>query len=472
MTTITENLNRFDDFRTLSGFPLGEDHLHLDVLEWKQGVSEGIHLELQHARDLANRPPCSVRIVFAPLDLPDNSTARGLFSIINHYSIPTSFLSERIQSVAHSCGSQVGVDGSESAWFHFLCKNITVERNPENPRHVEIKNQNIRSDTKGLSQEDFSWIRAGFFLKSEPSRSSEPKMHYPGILTPSGDMQMGNDTVSLVCFGASEALKKRFISLVSQSISQEVLQEPYTLISIILEEVYLQMDSLSWSLSSVYGGMESRVLTRAQIPGHAAERIDFVGMHNIAKHVVYMRESFDAISHTVDALLAIHSNKSWQLKAGTTPSPVNVSVHRALLYRKGVFHSSNLRLKSMEKRVQNLIQLSFNLVAQQDSRVIQVDSKLMMLIALVTLVFLPSSTIASVFGSQFFVFNNDGNSTSPDLLLSNQFWLFWVISIPITCLVLLVGWLYFRRMKKDVIGAIQPKDGRTGTWMTDAGKKV
>jgi hypothetical protein len=470
MTSINEDPSRFDVFRQLSGFPLGEDNMNLDVLEWRQGAEQGVRLELQHAADLAKRPKCSVRVVFAPLDLPDNATARGLFSIFNHYSIPTSFLSERIQSVAHSCGSQIRPDRSESAWFHFLCKNITVERNPANPRHVEIRNQNFRSDTKGLSQEDFSWIRSAFFLKVESPGEGEKKMHYPGILTPT-DNNHTNGTVTLICFGASDALRNRFAGLLKHRVWEDVFMDPWVLLDITLDELYLQMDAISWSLSEVFGGMESRVLTRAQVPGHAAERIDFVGMHNVAKHVLYMRESFEAVSHTVESLIASHSGKSWQLNAGQMPSSTNSAVHRALLYRKGAFHSSSLRLKSMEKRVQNLIQLSFNLVAQQDSRVIQVDSKLMMLIALVTLIFLPSSTIASIFGSQFFVFNTDAGK-SADLKLSNQFWLFWAISVPVTSLVLLVGWLYFRRMKKDTLGSSQPKNGRTATWMSDAEKKV
>jgi hypothetical protein len=468
MASISEDPSRLHLFSQLSGFPLAEDHIRLNVFEWKQGADHGDRFELQHAADIAKRPKCAVRVVFAPLDLPDNATARGLFSIFNHYSIPTSFLSERIQSVAHSCGNQIGPDGSESVWFHFLCKNITIERNPDNPRHVEIKNQNFRSDTKGLSQEDFSWIRSAFYLKIEPS--NEKKLHYPGILTPSADSKL-DGTVTLICFGASEAVERRFTALLQQQICEDVFTDPYTLLDITLDELYLQMDSISWGLSEVYGGMESRVLTRAQVPGHAAGRIDFVGMHNVAKHVLYMRESFEAVSYTVESLLTFHSGNSWPLSAGRMSSPNNSAIHRALLYRRGMLHSSNLRLKSMEKRVQNLIQLSFNLVAQQDSRVIQVDSKVMMLIALVTLIFLPSSTIASIFGSQFFVFNTD-SSKPADLILSKQFWLFWVIAIPVTSVVLLVGWLYFRRMKRDTLGALQPSSGRVDTWMSDEVKKV
>lgn len=76
----------------------------------------------------------------------------------------------------------------------------------------------------------------------------------------------------------------------------------------------------------------------------------------------------------------------------------------------------------------------------------QEDSKSMAIIALATLIFLPISTVSvsyldpgdeisrlmsqSVFGSQFFNFD-------PDMVrVSSSFWLFWLVSIPLTLVVL------------------------------------
>jgi hypothetical protein len=121
----------------------------------------------------------------------------------------------------------------------------------------------------------------------------------------------------------------------------------------------------------------------------------------------------------------------------------------------------------------NLIQLSFNLVTQQDSRVaqqislvaqqdsrrLQLDNKLMVLIAVVTLVFLPTTTIASIFGTQFFVFNqqqhdptgddNSASDTGIDIVVSRQFWIFWVLVAATTVLVCSLSGAYFHWVKKS-----------------------
>jgi Mg2+ and Co2+ transporter CorA len=120
----------------------------------------------------------------------------------------------------------------------------------------------------------------------------------------------------------------------------------------------------------------------------------------------------------------------------------------------------------MEKRMQNLIHLSFNLVAQHDSKSFQVDNKLLMLIALLTLIFLPASTIASIFGSQFFVFDDGSKGDNGvDLKMSRQFWVFWVLVIPVTGVVLLAGWLYFKRVRRIVTEQSRPS--RVPTWASE-----
>lgn len=85
----------------------------------------------------------------------------------------------------------------------------------------------------------------------------------------------------------------------------------------------------------------------------------------------------------------------------------------------------------------------------------QADSNSMATIALVTLIFLPMSVVSvsdflrdynssllilqTVFGSQFFDFG-------PHMLhMSQSFWVFWVISIPLTLLILYIWRLSIKR---------------------------
>lgn len=48
---------------------------------------------------------------FAPLDLPTEANTPGLLWLFKHYSLPTAFLSERLQSVANSFGALNDIDG-------------------------------------------------------------------------------------------------------------------------------------------------------------------------------------------------------------------------------------------------------------------------------------------------------------------------------------------------------------------------
>lgn len=56
------------------------------------------------------------------------------------------------------------------------------------------------------------------------------------------------------------------------------------------------------------------------------------------------------------------------------------------------------------------------------------------------------NVMQSIFGSQFFNFNIDTSSagtTSQTFSVSSSFWIFWVISVPLTLLVLAI-WMFFR----------------------------
>ncbi|KAK5129688.1 hypothetical protein LTR04_005030, partial [Oleoguttula sp. CCFEE 6159] len=123
------------------------------------------------------------------------------------------------------------------------------------------------------------------------------------------------------------------------------------------------------------------------------------------------------------------------------PAILSASIQDALKYKKGLFQSTQLRLTSLEKRMQNIISLSFNLVNQQDSRIMQQDSSSMKTIAAMTLIFLPGTLIASLFSSNFFNFSvgSDGQS---EVRLSSYFWVFWIIAVPLTVLTVVLWRLY------------------------------
>jgi hypothetical protein len=275
--------------------------------------------------------------------------------------------------------------------------------------------QNRRLDAKKLSQADFSWIRSGFFLTSQPGSDTE-------------------STVTLICFGASPETERRFENLTLNPAWEQALQDPFILLDIVFDELYIQLDTVAWKLGGVFGEMEGKILHRASKPGSAADRIDFVGLHNISKHVIYLREGVEASLQTLQQLTRHHGQSN-------SESALRNSTQDSLEYCRTLFQSTQLRLVSLEKRTANLINLSFNLVTQQDSRVMQKDSSSMKTIAAMTLIFLPAGTVAAMFGSQFFNLSVDSNGV-PQFVISPLFWIFWAISIPIT-VVLVVLWQWY-----------------------------
>lgn len=122
-----------------------------------------------------------------------------------------------------------------------------------------------------------------------------------------------------------------------------------------------------------------------------------------------------------------------------------------------------LRFQEVQAGAQTQLSVVHNFISQRDnklnlsiaraSRAIAVaskrDSSAMKSLALLTMVFLPGTAIASFFAMPFFNLTVDetGIETKP------QFWIYWALTIPITLLVLClwISWLHFatKRHKKE-----------------------
>jgi hypothetical protein len=93
-----------------------------------------------------------------------------------------------------------------------------------------------------------------------------------------------------------------------------------------------------------------------------SSRQDIVGLHNVAKHCVYLREAFDAMLLTVENLVEQHlSIFPETLERQSTSS--------MLKHKLGLSRSVNLRLASLDKRVANILSLVNNsLIAFVDTK--------------------------------------------------------------------------------------------------------
>lgn len=80
-----------------------------------------------------------------------------------------------------------------------------------------------------------------------------------------------------------------------------------------------------------------------------------------------------------------------------------------------------------------LTEQAFHINIAHDSRVNLQNSRSVRLISIVGLIFIPFGTIAAIFGTQFFDSTGDGH-----INLSPDFWILWVIAIPVTVVSLVV----------------------------------
>jgi Mg2+ and Co2+ transporter CorA len=168
----------------------------------------------------------------------------------------------------------------------------------------------------------------------------------------------------------------------------------------------------------------------------------FADLHNISKHTIHLHEALNACLLLVDGIISRLGMDDW-MTPGSPTSEAKIQARRkirhSIEYRKSLFLSTQMRLSSLQRRIDNIIDLSFNLVTQQDSNIMINDSKIMAqdsnsmkAIAGITMLFLPATAVASILGSQLF----QDNAPTP------LFTLMWWIIIPLTVVVFILAYLW------------------------------
>ena len=90
-----------------------------------------------------------------------------------------------------------------------------------------------------LSQSDNGWNRAGFFLTWKQALDAS-------VVT----------ELTLICFGAPLSLIERFENMRLSKGRNSTLQDPYGVLLVVLNDLFLQIDNTLWDLSFVYRSQE------------------------------------------------------------------------------------------------------------------------------------------------------------------------------------------------------------------------
>ncbi|KAF4452427.1 hypothetical protein F53441_4707 [Fusarium austroafricanum] len=238
-------------------------------------------------------------------------------------------------------------------------------------------------------------------------------------------------------------LRERFPDPLLTGSHNDALSDPYWFYPRLLEELSSLQDDSVWEVRNHVRSIE-------KIDPNGKPEPKYRAMHDTARHAIHVSETLQVAENTIAAIIKQHthfqaeaSGDSWASKAGYR------HVTERLVWYDQILQSLGCRASANKERLLNEIQLAFNSVAQYDSRIsveigqaTQSDSAAMKTIAFVTLTFLPATFISAVFSMSFFKTNDNTGEWS----VSDKFWIYWVVAIPVTLLTaglwLLWQWLY------------------------------
>lgn len=225
-------------------------------------------------------------------------------------------------------------------------------------------------------------------------------------------------------------------SLLSPDLDQ--LKDPFWVYSCVLEEVACLGERAVWDIRN-----HVRDLEKASLPSGRKPQPNYRRLHDIARHSIHVTESLEVTRHNIEHIARQHEifvNSRTGCQAGSTHQEIS----RRLAFFQSYVGSIQHRSVSNEKRLQNEIQLAFNIVAQHDagltvdiSRAARSDSATMKTLAFVTLTFLPPTFICAIFSMSFFDYD-----TGSGWGVSDKIWIYWAIAIPTTIATTLV-WNYW-----------------------------
>lgn len=230
------------------------------------------------------------------------------------------------------------------------------------------------------------------------------------------------------------------------------INDPFWVYTLILEDVARLDEITVWDIRN-----HVRKLEKAILPSDQKPQPDYRRLHDIARHAIHVTEALEVTVQNIEQIVRQHElfvSSRTHSQAETNHQEVS----RRLAFYKSYIDSQRQRSISNEKRLQNEIQLAFNVVAQHDagttveiSRAARSDSATMKTLAFVTLTFLPPTFICALFSMSFFHYDD-----SSGWAVSRQIWIYWAIAVPTTIATALV-WNYWGKLFPSISEGLHHK---------------
>ncbi|TPX25275.1 hypothetical protein DIZ76_010726 [Coccidioides immitis] len=179
---------------------------------------------------------------------------------------------------------------------------------------------------------------------------------------------------------------------------------------------------------------------------YAKEPFDKSNLQEMTNQLHLISQDADSLfaSTEMAGMISTHMGKARQRTSKLSPNIFHKSnVGDALAYLIDSIEAQKRWLQSLKSRKDIAMNLVFNLVTQQDSetstsiaRDTKEDSASMKIIAVMTMLFLPTTAVSGFFSMSFF-------SMSGPLQTSGDIGLFFAVALPLTFLIFLTWWMWY-----------------------------
>jgi hypothetical protein len=256
-----------EDDESIAKYPQGifgkarhENSPLIRCLQWGDNVQGSERdVTFQSAKELTDTASKDrLRVVFMTNCTRETTPpdVREFKKLFKYYSVPSDVLTERMRSVNHAFGSSQAIESeAQISWCHFLCRQIEVyDGTIKRFDYLLDEKQNLSKSSNALNL----WIMCDFFLHVTKDRS-----------------------VTLLCFGVPPTIVLRFEKLLAKASWDDVLEEPFLLFVIILDELHDIFNSLSTILAVALRKVEEAAISQAGAPS-----LNFHQLHEIQKWVL------------------------------------------------------------------------------------------------------------------------------------------------------------------------------------------
>ena len=247
----------------------------------------------------------------------------------------------------------------------------------------------------------------------------------------------------VLCFDIHPAFQDQIYDVLMHYCSHSLQGQAYQLHPAFVAHVLELFDHSVWTLRDRVRDIEKRRMDKTE------PETDYPLLHEIARHVCHSSETLS---------VAIDTTSSMRTQCGLleressrdTSAPC-VRVRQRLDFLQQLLNGLHARSVAVEARLKNELNLAINLVAQQEtaatvriSKAARSDGAAMRAVAVITLLFLPSTFVSTIFSMTFFSFSPGGPGERQSWVVSDKIWIYWLFTVPLT-IVALLTWLWWQR---------------------------